>query len=48
MFNHLSSTELRLDLAEAEATKAKTLRAISLKRNRISEITNELLKRGAY
>ena len=44
----LSSCELRLELAEAEYEKPKTLRAIHLKRDRIGLITNELLRRGSF
>jgi hypothetical protein len=44
----LTSVELRLDLAEAEAFRPATLRAITLKRNRIRDLTRELVERGSF
>jgi len=48
MFNHLSSAELRLDLAEAEAERPKTIRGCVLKKNRIRDLTHELVQRGSF
>lgn len=47
-FDDLSSVELRLELAEAEASRPATLRGICLKRNRIRDVTAELCERGAF
>jgi hypothetical protein len=47
-FNELSSAELRLDLAVAESQKPNSLRAICLKRDKVRDITNELIRRGSY
>lgn len=44
----LSGAELRLDLAEAQAERPTTLRASCLKKNRIRDLTAELVRRGAY
>jgi hypothetical protein len=44
----LSNIELRLALAEQEATRSKSLVAICRKKNTIRSITNELVSRGAY
>jgi hypothetical protein len=46
--NHLSGAELRLDLAAAEAEKPQTIRGIMLKRNKVRDLTQELVKRGCY
>lgn len=48
MFDHLSSCELRLELAEAVADRPKTIRGITLKKNRIRAVTKELVERGAF
>lgn len=48
MFDDRSSCELRLDLAEAEAEKPKTINGICRKKNRIRAITAELLARGSF
>lgn len=47
-YDDLSSAELRLELAEAEYERPKTLRAIVLKKNRIRAITAELVQRGSF
>lgn len=47
-FDHLSGTELRLDLAEAQYERPKTLVGITRKKNRIREITAELVRRGSF
>ena len=44
----LSNTELRLELAAAEAEKPRSWKASFIKRDRIAAITQELVKRGAY
>lgn len=44
----LSSVELRLELAEAEAMKPQTIVAQCRRKNRIEAITNELVKRGDF
>jgi len=44
----LSNAELRLELAETEAFRPKTLKAICQKRSRIEAVTNILLERGAF
>lgn len=48
MFDHLSSVELRLELAEAEAIRPRSIVGDIRKRHRISDITNELCKRGSF
>jgi hypothetical protein len=48
MFDHLSSCELRLELAEAEQRKPQTIKACIAKRNRIQELTHELVQRGSF
>lgn len=47
-YAHLSSVELRLDLAEAQYERPGTLRGIVLKRNRIRDLTGELVRRGSF
>ena len=47
-FIHLSSCELRLELAEAEASRSRTIKQSILRRDRIKSITHELIERGAY
>jgi hypothetical protein len=44
----LSSAELRLLLAEAEAQRPASIVAICRKKNRISHITAALIERGAF
>ena len=44
----LSSCELRLELAEAEASKVTTWKGSFQKKDRIAEITRELIERGAF
>lgn len=48
MFDDLSNTELRLELAEAEYERPTTIKGIMLKRGRIQRILDELLRRGAF
>jgi hypothetical protein len=48
MFDHLTSVELRLELAEAQASKVTTWKGRFLKRDRIAAATSELLRRGAF
>lgn len=45
---HLSGTELRIELACAEAERPKTIRSCCLKKNRIQAITAELVERGCF
>jgi hypothetical protein len=44
----LSSAELRLELAEAEADRPKSQVGFTRKKNRIAAITRELCQRGAF
>lgn len=44
----MTSIELRLQLAEAQAHRPRTLREIWLKKDRIRDLTNELVQRGAF
>lgn len=46
--DHLSSAELRLDLAEALASDPRTIVAACRKRNRIRALTRELIERGSF
>jgi hypothetical protein len=46
--NELSNVELRLELAEAEYQRPKTLKGICQKRNRIAAVTALLVERGAF
>jgi hypothetical protein len=48
VFDDLSSAELRLDLAEAVASRPRTWREVWLKKDRIRDLTNELIKRGSF
>lgn len=48
MLKELSNTELRLELAEAESERAKTWNGSWRKKNRVRDITRELLERGAF
>lgn len=48
MFDHLSSVELRLELVEAEYQRPRTIVAICRRKNRIRDITRELVERGAF
>jgi hypothetical protein len=47
-FNELSATELRLELAEAEYTRATTWKGVHLRQDRIAAVTRELIDRGAF
>ena len=44
----LSNAELRLELAEAQSQKVTSWRGSFLKKDRIRDLTNELVKRGAF
>lgn len=44
----LSSCELRLELAEAEAERPKTIVAACRKKNRIRAVLAELIERGSF
>jgi hypothetical protein len=44
----LTSAELRLELAEAEASRSRTIRAKFARKDRIRDITRELVARGAF
>jgi hypothetical protein len=46
--NELSSVELRLELAEAQAVRVTTWKGRFQKQDRIEAITNELLERGSF
>lgn len=46
--NALSSAELRLELAEAESERPRTIKASIIKRDRIKAVTRELIERGAF
>jgi len=48
MLDDLSSAELRLELAEAEAERPKTIVGACRKKNRISRITQILVDRGSF
>jgi hypothetical protein len=47
-FSEMSSTELRLELAEAEGTRVTSWRGSFLRKDRIAAITRELIDRGAF
>lgn len=44
----LSGAELRLELAEAEASRSRTIKAKLARRDRIKAITRELVERGCF
>ena len=44
----LSACELRLELAEAEATRVTTWVGSARKKNRIRAVTRELIERGSF
>lgn len=44
----LSACELRLALAEAEAEHPRSWKGIWLKRDRIRDLTQELVRRGSF
>lgn len=48
MLSDLSNAELRLDLAEAEAERPRTIVASCRRKNRLEALTAELLRRGAF
>lgn len=48
MFDHLSSAELRLDLAEAVESKPRTIRDSIVRKDRIQALTQELVRRGSF
>jgi hypothetical protein len=44
----MSAAELRLELAEAEATRVTTWKGRFLKQDRIEALTRELIDRGCF
>lgn len=44
----LSSAELRLELAEAEASRPRSHRATWIKKDRVAAVTKELVERGCF
>lgn len=44
----LSGVELRLELAEAEAERPRTVKGVCFRRSRIRAVTAELVSRGCF